>query len=73
MPGPARGAEGRSVLDAASALESPPEGDLIGVLQVGAHRQAGGEPGDGHGHGAQHAGEVGGGRLTDDVGGRWPG
>src|SRR5450759_3606977 len=53
--------------DPSSALERPPERDLVGVLQVPADRQARGEPADGESHGDQHAREVRGCRLALDV------
>src|SRR5690606_28654596 len=43
------------------------EGDLVGVLQVSADRQAGREPGDRHPHPAEHQLECSGGDLILDV------
>src|SRR5687768_11641463 len=39
-----------SGVDAAAALEGPPQRDLVGVLQVAADRQAAGQPRDGQTH-----------------------
>src|SRR5690606_34825053 len=57
----------RSRVDEAAALEGPAEGDLVGVLEVTTHGQAGGEAGARDTHPAEHAGEVGGGGLPLDV------
>src|SRR4051794_19421455 len=56
-----------SGVDATAALERPPQGDLVGVLQVPTDGQPAGETGDREPHRGHQAGQVGGGRLALDV------
>jgi hypothetical protein len=54
--------------DLPPSFERAAEGDLVGVLQVPADREAGRETGDPQAQGDQQAREVRGGRLALDVG-----
>src|ERR1035437_1316974 len=57
-----------SDIDQSPALKGPTESDLVGVLQVSTDRQPGGQTCDLQVHGAQQAGQIGGRRLTLEVG-----
>src|SRR5450759_3567164 len=57
-----------SDIDQSPALKGPTESDLVGVLQVSTDRQPGGQTRDLEVHGAQQAGQVGGRRLSLEVG-----
>src|SRR5665213_716668 len=50
------------------ALEGPAEGQLVGVLEVTAHRQSAGDPGNGQPQGLEEPGEVHGRGLALEVG-----
>src|SRR4051812_44465417 len=56
-----------ALLDGPAAGEGPSEGDLVGVLQVAADRQAAGQPAHGDAHRLDQPGQVGGGRLALQV------
>ena len=60
-------AEGRLSRDFASALERSAQGELVGVLQVAADRQAAGDAGHPHAEGLEQPAEVHGGRLALEV------
>lgn len=56
------------MIEAPPALESPSQGDLVGILEISTHRQAAREASDPKAQGFEHAGEVGGGGLPLEVG-----
>src|SRR3954451_1753466 len=59
---------GASDIEQSPSLERSAERDLVGVLEVAADRQAGGDPGDLQAHRPQQPGEVGGRGLPLEVG-----
>src|SRR5690606_1905294 len=55
-------------LDLPAALQGPPQRQLVGVLEVAAHRQAARDPGDPHAERLEQPAEVHGRRLALEVG-----
>src|SRR5665647_1732078 len=66
--GPGSASTRSSDIDQSPAFKGPTESDLVGVLQVSTDRQPGGQTRDLEVHGAQQAGQVGGRRLSLEVG-----
>ena len=62
------GGAGSAGVDGSAALQGPAQGELVGVFEVAADRQAAGDPGEADAVGGQVAGHEGGRGLALEVG-----